>query len=77
MDPNKATVIVRSGTTAFLLQSLEAHRLDVALVNVAPARDAATPWVSHAIAEQPVSLIGTPARLGGERWVPCIARSTR
>ena len=57
-------VIVRSGTTAFLLQSLEAHRLDVALVNVAPARDAATPWVSHAIAEQPVSLIGTPKRIG-------------
>lgn len=57
-------VIVRSGTTAFLLQSLEAHRLDVALVNVAPARDAATPWVSHPIAEQPVSLIGTPKRIG-------------
>lgn len=57
-------VIVRSGTSAFLLQGLEAHRLDVVLVNVAPARDAATPWVSHAIAEQPVSLIGTPKRIG-------------
>jgi LysR family transcriptional activator of nhaA len=57
-------VIVRSGTTAFLLQGLESHRLDVVLVNVAPARDAATPWVSHAIAEQPVSLIGTPQRIG-------------
>jgi len=57
-------VIVRSGTTAYLLQALQAHRLDVILVNVAPARDAATPWVSHAIAEQPVSLIGTPARIG-------------
>jgi LysR family transcriptional activator of nhaA len=57
-------VIVRSGSTAHLLQSLEAHRLDVVLVNVAPARDAATPWISHPIAEQPVSLIGTPARIG-------------
>jgi len=57
-------VIVRSGTTASLLQSLESHRLDVVLVNVAPARDAATPWVSHAIAEQAVSLIGTPRRIG-------------
>ena len=57
-------VIVRSGTTAYLLQSLEAHRLDVVLVNVAPPRDAATPWISHAMAEQPVSLIGTPARIG-------------
>lgn len=57
-------VIVRSGTTAYLLQGLEAHRLDVVLVNVAPPRDAATPWISHPIAEQPVSLIGTPARIG-------------
>lgn len=57
-------VIVRSGTTAYLLQSLEAHQLDVVLVNVAPPRDAATPWISHSIAEQPVSLIGTPARIG-------------
>ncbi|MDA3915083.1 LysR family transcriptional regulator [Oleiagrimonas sp.] len=57
-------VIVRSGSTAHLLQSLEAHRLDVVLVNVAPQRDAATPWISHPIAEQPVSLIGTPARIG-------------
>ncbi len=57
-------IVVRSGTTGELLQSLEAHRLDVVLVNVAPARDAATPWISHAIAEQPVSLVGTPARIG-------------
>lgn len=57
-------VVVRSGTTASLLQALEAHRLDVILVNVAPARDAATPWVSHPIAEQAVSLIGTPKRIG-------------
>lgn len=58
-------VIVRSGSTSHLLQSLEAHRLDVVLVNVAPPRDAATPWVSHPIAEQPVALVGTPARIGG------------
>ncbi len=57
-------VIVRSGTTGDLLQSLEAHRLDVVLVNVPPARDAATPWVSHPIAEQAVSLVGTPNRIG-------------
>ena len=30
-----------------------------------PPRDAATPWISHAIAEQPVSLVGTPERTGG------------
>lgn len=56
-------VIVRSGTLAELLQSLEAHRLDVVLVNVSPRRDAATPWISHPIAEQPVSLIGVPDRV--------------
>jgi LysR family transcriptional activator of nhaA len=68
-------VIVRSGTTAHLLQSLEAHRLDVVLVNVAPPRDAATSWISHRIAEQPVSLIGTPARIGkGGKLVGLLAR---
>lgn len=57
-------IIVRSGTTGDLLQSLEAHRLDVVLVNVPPIRDAATHWISHAIAEQAVSLVGTLARIG-------------
>jgi LysR family transcriptional activator of nhaA len=57
-------VIVRSGGLADLLQGLEAHRLDVVLVNQPPARDAATPWISHKIAEQQASLVGTPRRLG-------------
>ncbi|MBL0164770.1 MAG: LysR family transcriptional regulator [Xanthomonadales bacterium] len=57
-------IIVRSGTTRDLLQNLEAQRLDVLLMNIAPARDAGTLWISHPIAEQPVSLVGTPARLG-------------
>ena len=57
-------VILRSGTTGELLQGLEAHRLDVVLVNVPPARDAATPWISHPIAEQAVSLVGTRKRIG-------------
>ncbi len=57
-------IIVRSGTTSDLLKSLEAHRLDVVLVNVPPARDAAAPWISHPIAEQAVSLVGTLARIG-------------
>jgi LysR family transcriptional activator of nhaA len=57
-------IILRSGALGDLLQSLEAHRLDVVLVNVAPPRDAATPWISHPIAEQPVSLVGFPHRIG-------------
>ncbi len=57
-------VVLRSGSLGDLLQGLEAHRLDVALTNTVPSRDAATPWISHRIAEQPVSLVGTPERIG-------------
>jgi LysR family transcriptional activator of nhaA len=57
-------LVVRVGTLGELLTALEAHRLDVVLVNHPPARDAASPWLAHAIADQPVSLVGTPARVG-------------
>ncbi len=55
-------VVLRSGPVADLLRGLEAHHLDVVLANAAPPRDAATPWVVHAIAEQPVSLVGRKRR---------------
>lgn len=58
-------VIIRSGTMAELLAALEAHRLDVILVNQVPLRDSATPWSSRIIAEQDISLVGTPERIGG------------
>ncbi len=54
-------LVVRSGAFGELLRALEAHRLDVVLANTVPVRDAATPWVAHALAEQPVSLVGRPA----------------
>jgi len=57
-------VVLRSGGLAELFPALEALRLDVVLVNQAPARDSVTPWISHAIAEQRVSLVGTPDRVG-------------
>ena len=57
-------VILRSGGQAELLRGLEALALDVVLTNLAPARDAASPWLVHRLADQPVSLVGTPARLG-------------
>lgn len=57
-------IVVRSGTINDLLQSLAAHRLDVVLVNVPSSRDAATPWIAHPIAEQPVSLVGRRERIG-------------
>ncbi len=57
-------VVLRSGSQAELLRGLEATSLDVVLTNLAPPRDAASPWLVHRLSEQPVSLIGTPARIG-------------
>jgi LysR family transcriptional activator of nhaA len=57
-------VILRSGSQEELLRGLQSLALDVVLTNLAPARDAASPWLVHRIDEQPVGLIGTPARLG-------------
>lgn len=51
-------LVLRSGTFGDLIRALEAHQLDAVLSNHAPARDAATPWVAHAISSQPVGLIG-------------------
>ena len=57
-------VILRSGSQAELLRELDSLALDVVLTNLAPPREADTPWLVHQIGEQPVSLIGTPARAG-------------
>jgi LysR family transcriptional activator of nhaA len=55
---------VRSGSQAELLRDLEALSLDVVLTNLSPTRDAASQWLLHRLDEQPVSLVGTPARVG-------------
>lgn len=60
-------VVLRSGGQAELLRGLDAMALDVVLTNLAPPRDAASPWLVHRLDEQPVSLIGTPARIGAGR----------
>jgi len=57
-------VVLRSGSQPELLRGLESLVFDVVLTNMAPPRDAATHWLVHRLAEQRVSLIGTPARLG-------------
>lgn len=57
-------IVLRSGSQDELLRGLEGLALDVVLTNLAPARDAASPWLVHRIDEQPVGLIGTPARVG-------------
>lgn len=58
-------VVLRSGSPAELLRALAALNLDIVLVNQPLARDDVTPFVSHRLAEQRVSLVGTPARLQG------------
>jgi LysR family transcriptional activator of nhaA len=61
---NDIELVLRSGSSSELFQSLEALSLDVVLVNQTPERDQLTRFVAHRLAEQPVSLIGTRARLG-------------
>jgi LysR family transcriptional activator of nhaA len=56
-------VVLRSGGMAELLQALTTLDIDVALLNRAPLEDAVTPYVAHALAEQRVSLVGTPRRI--------------
>jgi len=55
-------IVLRSGSQRELLRQLEALALDVVLTNLAPPRDAASPWLVHRLDEQPVSLIGSPDR---------------
>ncbi|MCX7646821.1 MAG: LysR family transcriptional regulator [Rhodobacteraceae bacterium] len=57
-------VVLRSASQEELLRGLESLALDVVLTNLPPARDAASPWLVHRLDEQPVSLIGTPRRVG-------------
>lgn len=57
-------LVLRSGTPAELTQGLETLALDVVLSNHAPSPDALSQTIVHALSDQPVSLIGTPARVG-------------
>jgi LysR family transcriptional activator of nhaA len=57
-------VVLRSGSQEELLRGLEALALDVVLTNLSPPVDAASPWLVHPLSEQPVSLVGAPARVG-------------
>ncbi len=55
-------LILQSGGLRELLARLRAHTLDAVLSNLPVRRDAETPWHSHLLDEQPVSLIGVPSR---------------
>ena len=55
-------IVLRSGAQEDLLRGLEALALDVVLTNLVPPRDAASPYLVQRLAEQRISLVGTPAR---------------
>lgn len=61
LDRPDVEVILRSGDSAELLEGLETLNLDVVLTSHVPASDAIAQFLSHRLAEQRVSLIGTPA----------------
>jgi LysR family transcriptional activator of nhaA len=66
-------IILRSGSRAELLRGLEALELDVVLTNSAPAQEGEQPWLVHSLAEQPVSLVGRPERVGkAKRGLPAL-----
>ncbi len=54
-------VVIRSGGQRDLLLALHTHAVDMVLSNQPARRDAETSWHSHLLAEQSVSLVGTPA----------------
>ena len=63
-------LVLRSGTSVELMQGLETLGLDVVLTNRVPAPDAMLPLVTHTLSQQPVTLVGTPRRIGqGETLV--------
>ncbi|MEM7689650.1 MAG: LysR family transcriptional regulator [Pseudomonadota bacterium] len=62
-------VVLRSGSQDRLLRGLEGLSLDVVLTNLTPARDAASPYLVTRVDDQPVSLVGSPARAALGRGV--------
>ena len=61
LDRPDVEVILRAGSAGELFEALLALQLDVVLTNEPPRTDALHPFITHRLAEQPVSLIGTPA----------------
>jgi LysR family transcriptional regulator, transcriptional activator of nhaA len=57
---NDIEIILRSGSASELLGGLQSLKLDVVLTNQMPPSDALTPYISHKLSEQPVSLVGVP-----------------
>ncbi len=60
-------IVVVSGSMLDLFTKLETHQIDVILANTTPLADATSPWVSHLISTQSVSLVGDKKYLGKKR----------
>lgn len=56
-------IILRSGSNAVLLDALADLALDVVLTNEPPHREGGLDLITHRIAEQPIGIYGTPARM--------------
>ncbi len=61
MHSAQTEVVVRSGGLRELLPMLGTHEVDVVLSNRPAKGDAASHWHTHPLAEEPVSLVATPA----------------
>ena len=59
-------IILRSGSLGELLAGLEGHALDVVLTNQPPPADALSPFITHRISEQSVSLVGRPGQVAAD-----------
>lgn len=60
-------VVLRSGSQEELLRDLATLTLDVVLTNMPPPPRDEGRWIVHLVDEQPVALVGTPGRVGGQR----------
>lgn len=62
-------VILRSGSPTELLEGLNTLNLDLVLMNRPPPDDSLTPYETHQIGEQEVSIVGSPQRLDPNRSI--------
>ena len=69
LDRSDVEIVLRSGSPIELLGGLQSLKLDIVLTNQIPASDALTPFMTHKLSEQPISLVGAPSLLGDERAV--------
>ena len=60
-------VIVRSGSPTELLEGLATLNLDLVLMNREPPNDSLTTYETHQIADQAVSIVGSPDRFDPEQ----------